>query len=141
MTATRFLLLSLAIVALSACSSLNTRNTILRDMAIGAAVGTLVGQTKSDNREAYTAMYAGIGAASAGAISAIYYAVNNGAKIINNSWGGPTYSQSLHDALTYAYNNKVTIVVAAGNYNSNNDTTAMYPANFPIPSLASEIHL
>ncbi|MFP5519670.1 MAG: hypothetical protein ACLGGX_07180 [Bdellovibrionia bacterium] len=71
MTATKVLLLPFLLFALSACSSLNTRNTILRDMAIGAAVGTLVGQTKSDNREAYTAMYAGIGAASAGAISAI----------------------------------------------------------------------
>jgi subtilisin family serine protease len=71
------------------------------------------------------------------AISAIYYAVRNGAKIINNSWGGSNYSQSLHDALAYAYNEKVTLVAAAGNYNSNNDSAPLYPANYPVPSQLS----
>jgi len=71
MTATKVLSFLTVIVILSGCSSMNTRKTILRDMAIGAAIGTIVGQTKSDNREAYTAMYAGIGAASAGVISAV----------------------------------------------------------------------
>lgn len=70
MTATKFLPL-VSVLALTACSSLNTRNTILRDMAIGAVIGTLVGQTRDTNREAYSAMYAGIGAATAGAISAV----------------------------------------------------------------------
>ncbi len=67
------------------------------------------------------------------AVSAIYYAVNNGAQVINNSWGGSSYSQSLHDALTYAYSHHVLIVSAAGNYTKNNDTVAMYPANYPVP--------
>lgn len=38
-------------------------------MLIGAAVGSLVGQTKENNKNAYTSMYAGIGAATAGAVS------------------------------------------------------------------------
>lgn len=67
------------------------------------------------------------------AISAIYYAVNNGAQVINNSWGGSSYSQALHDALTYAYSRHVLVVAAAGNYSKNNDTVAMYPANYPVP--------
>lgn len=67
------------------------------------------------------------------AISAIYYAVRNGAQIINNSWGGGSYSQSLHDAMTYAYNNQVFIVSAAGNYSKNNDSVNFYPANYPVP--------
>jgi hypothetical protein len=71
------------------------------------------------------------------AIGAIYYAVNNGAQVINNSWGGGNYSQALHDALAYAYANNVTVVCAAGNYKSNNDTAAMYPANYPVPGLIS----
>lgn len=70
----------------------------------------------------------------ANAIRAIYYAVENGAKIINNSWGGPAYSRALHDALTYAYNRRVLIISAAGNYASNNDAQAMYPANYDVPS-------
>lgn len=68
------------------------------------------------------------------AISAIYYATNNGAHVINNSWGGASYSQSLHDAMTYAYQNHVVLVTAAGNYSSNNDASPLYPANYPVPS-------
>lgn len=71
------------------------------------------------------------------AISAIYYAVNNHAQVINNSWGGGNYSQSLHDALAYAYSQGVVIVTAAGNAHTNNDSTPMYPANYPVPSLIS----
>jgi len=68
------------------------------------------------------------------AVQAIYYAVNNGARVINNSWGGETYSQALHDALTFAYNNHVALTAAAGNFSSNNDVKALFPANYPIPS-------
>ncbi|XGC79755.1 S8 family serine peptidase [Bdellovibrio bacteriovorus] len=68
------------------------------------------------------------------AIRAIYYAVNNGAKVINNSWGGAAYSRALHDAITYAYDHKVLVVCAAGNYASDNDTYPMYPANYDVPS-------
>lgn len=61
----------LALLILSSCTSMNTRNTILRDIAIGAAVGALAGQTRDENRAAYSTMYAGVGAATAGAISAV----------------------------------------------------------------------
>ncbi|MBX2994631.1 MAG: S8 family serine peptidase [Bdellovibrionaceae bacterium] len=71
------------------------------------------------------------------AISAIYYAVNNHAQVINNSWGGGSYSQALHDALAYAYAQGVVLVAAAGNAHSNNDSSAMYPANYPVPSQIS----
>lgn len=71
------------------------------------------------------------------AVQAIYYAVQMGAQVINNSWGGSSYSQALHDALTYAYSNNVSIVTAAGNYSKNNDVVAMYPANYPVPGQIS----
>lgn len=70
----------------------------------------------------------------ANAVSAIYYAVSKGAKVINNSWGGSSYSQSLHEAYTYAYNHGVLIVSAAGNYGTNNDTSPLYPANMDSPN-------
>lgn len=75
----------------------------------------------------------------ASAVNAIYYAVNMGAKVINNSWGGPSYSKSLHDAYTYAHTHGVFISSAAGNGNSqgvgqNNDSVAMYPANLDTPN-------
>ncbi len=68
------------------------------------------------------------------AINAIYYAVNNGADIINNSWGGSSYSRALHEALSYAYDHQVLIVSAAGNLGSNNDSNPIYPANYDVPS-------
>nr|BFD63519.1 hypothetical protein BdHM001_22000 [Bdellovibrio sp. HM001] len=70
----------------------------------------------------------------ANAIRAIYYAVNNGARVINNSWGGSGYSHSLQDAIAYAYERHVLVVSAAGNYGSNNDTSPMYPASYDVPS-------
>lgn len=70
----------------------------------------------------------------ANAIRAMYYAVQNGAKVINNSWGGSSYSRSLHDAMSYAYSNDVVVVTAAGNSAQNNDNTSMYPANYDTPS-------
>lgn len=70
----------------------------------------------------------------ANAIKAINYAVNNGAQIINNSWGGSNYSQALADAMAYAYDHQVLVVSAAGNYASNNDSISMYPANYSVPS-------
>lgn len=74
------------------------------------------------------------GGSTANAIRAIYYAVNQGARVINNSWGGSGYSRSLHDALIYAYNNRVFVVSAAGNNSSNNDIKPMYPASYDVPS-------
>jgi hypothetical protein len=71
------------------------------------------------------------------AVKAIYYAVNNGAKVINNSWGGGGFSNSLLDAIAYAYDHKVAFVAAAGNAASNNDSSPTYPANYNVPNLMS----
>ncbi|GIL17054.1 MAG: hypothetical protein BroJett040_08050 [Oligoflexia bacterium] len=75
--------LALIIIAVG-CSTANTRDQVLRDMVIGASVGALIAQTKSDNREAYTAMYAGAGAATAGAIS-VYLNVSKDDSIKNEN--------------------------------------------------------
>lgn len=71
------------------------------------------------------------------AVSAIYYAVNMGARVINASWGGSSYSQALHDALAFAYSRGVVVVAAAGNYSKNNDQNPIYPSSLGVPSLAS----
>ncbi len=60
--------------------------------------------------------------------AAIYYAVDNGAKVINMSLGGTSSSTTLHNAVIYALSNKVTVVASMGNLNSN---TAHYPASIP----------
>ena len=67
----------------------------------------------------------GLGADSALALC-LEYAAHNGADVINNSWGGG-YSQTIADAIDYAYNLGAVIVVAAGN--SASDVGTFYPAN------------
>lgn len=75
--------------------------------------------------------------ATSDAIEAIYYAINNGANIINASWGGGGYSQSLLDAVVESYNAKISFAAAAGNSALNNDASPTYPANYIVPSLIS----
>jgi subtilisin family serine protease len=64
------------------------------------------------------------------AINAIYYAVNNGAKILSNSWGGGTFTQSLKDAIDFANSNNVIFIAAAGNDGLNIDSNPVYPASY-----------
>lgn len=68
------------------------------------------------------------------AVRAIYYAVDNGAQVINCSWGGGSYSRSLLDALTYAYQHEVLVVTAAGNETTNIDYYPSYPASYSVPA-------
>ena len=68
------------------------------------------------------------------AIAGIYYAVNNGARVINASWGGVENSQALVDALNYANSHNVVFVTAAGNDSSNNDVVPSYPASYRTPN-------
>ncbi len=78
----------------------------------------------------------GVGSTSS-AIGAIDYAINNGAKVLNNSWGNDAYSNALHEAVTRSYNAGVVFVAAAGNNASNNDIIPFYPANYPVPHVIS----
>lgn len=59
---------------------------------------------------------------------AIYYAVDNGADIINLSLAGPNPSFLLEDAVNYAVQQGVIVVAAAGN---NGTQGAWYPAAYP----------
>ncbi len=76
----------------------------------------------------------GVGSTS-NAIRAIYYAVNNGASVLNNSWGGSSYSAALHDAVAYTYTKGALFVAAAGNSGWNNDSTPMFPASLDVPNV------
>ena len=58
----------------------------------------------------------------------IYFAANNGARVINMSLGGTSESTTLEDALEYAYNAGVTIICAAGNSGPNG--LPIYPAAY-----------
>ena len=67
------------------------------------------------------------------AVRAIDWAVENGAQVINNSWGGGGYSKPLHDALKRACDAGAIIVNAAGNSSRDNDSMPHYPANYDLP--------
>ncbi len=54
-------------------------------------------------------------AADSDIVDAIDYAINNGAKVINISLGGPNYSPFLESAIVNAWDNGVLVVSAAGN--------------------------
>ncbi len=79
------------------------------------------------------------GGSTAGAVEAIKYAVDNGAKILSNSWGSegedsedPNDSIILKEAIQYALDHDVLFVAAAGNSSRNNDTDAKkaFPASY-----------
>jgi subtilisin family serine protease len=68
-------------------------------------------------------------------IAAINYAVANGAKVINLSLGGPSYSTLMNNAIANAPN--VLFVIAAGNDGTDNDSTPSYPASYAQPNIIS----
>jgi thermitase len=68
------------------------------------------------------------------AVSAIYYAVQHGARVINASWGGVEAYGPLADAIQYANANNVVFVTAAGNTGTDNDTVPSYPASYELPN-------
>lgn len=82
------------------------------------------------------------GGSTSGAVKAIDYAVREGAKISNNSWGGGGFSQSLRDAIGRADTAGHLFVAAAGNggadgVGDDNDTTPSYPASYDLPNVIS----
>ena len=69
------------------------------------------------------------------AVDAIYYAVDNGAKIINASWGFTSYSKALKEAIQYANEHGVLFVASAGNSGEDNDEVAHYPSNYQVANV------
>lgn len=67
---------------------------------------------------------------SSGLIAAVYYAVDNGARVINASWGGGGRLQAMIDALAYAESRGVIFVAACGNNYRDVDALPFYPASY-----------
>lgn len=61
-------------------------------------------------------------------LRAIYYAVKNGAKVLNMSFDYTSYSPELANAIKYANNNGVVLVASAGN---DGRQTVVYPGGLP----------
>ncbi len=71
------------------------------------------------------------------AIEAIQYAVANGAKVMNNSWGTSFNSSSLENAIQGSDTAGLIFVAAAGNGPTNTDVTPFFPASYDVPNILS----
>lgn len=71
------------------------------------------------------------------AVQCIDFGRQNGARILNNSWGGGGFSQSLLDAIVAARNAGILFVAAAGNESNNNDAFPSYPATYEVDNVIS----
>jgi subtilisin family serine protease len=67
------------------------------------------------------------------AIAAYAYAARNGARVVNASLGGPTFSRAEREALAAAPD--TLFVVAAGNDGTDNDTTPEYPCDYDLANV------
>ncbi|HJW29376.1 MAG TPA: S8 family peptidase, partial [Saprospiraceae bacterium] len=75
-------------------------------------------------------------------VAAIQYAIRNGAKIINASYGSSAFSLAEFDAINAANNAGVLFIAAAGNgsieqHGDNNDVSPVYPASHRLPNIIS----
>lgn len=75
------------------------------------------------------------GGLASGAVSAILYATDMGATVMNNSWGGDFYSQIIKDAISDAEASGVLFVASAGNSYNDNDRMPVYPASYGLPNM------
>lgn len=86
----------------------------------------------------------------ADAIKAVRYAVDNGAKVSNNSWGSEgedpaegNENKALRDVIAYAESKGSLFIAAAGNghngvgYNNDTDSKPGYPASYPHENIVS----
>jgi parallel beta-helix repeat protein len=71
------------------------------------------------------------------AVAAIEYAVANGARIINASWAGSDYSESLKQAIEAAQAKGVLFVASAGNGSKDIDANPVYPACYDLNNIIS----
>ena len=70
-------------------------------------------------------------------IEAINYAIDNGAVIINASYGSPSFSSSEQAAIAAAGAAGILFVAAAGNDGTSNDSSPNYPSNYTLDNVIS----
>jgi subtilisin family serine protease len=68
-------------------------------------------------------------------LSAIQYAIDNGANIINLSLGGPGYSMGEYEAIKSARDAGMLFIAAAGNDGTDNDELPVYPASYELDNI------
>jgi subtilisin family serine protease len=70
------------------------------------------------------------------AITCLDYARSKGAKIVNASWGGYTFtSTALYDAINSLRSAGILFIAACGNDNNDNDARPLYPASYNLDNI------
>lgn len=69
-------------------------------------------------------------------VKAIDFAIKNGAKVINASYGGPSYSSAEYDAIN-SFKDTGVFITTAGNDASDNETTHQYPSDYDLDNIIS----
>ncbi|MGC9452347.1 MAG: S8 family serine peptidase [Oceanipulchritudo sp.] len=80
---------------------------------------------------------AGGSGSSSDAVDCVLYAIQNGASVLSNSWGGGSYNQALEDAIRQAEMADVLFIAAAGNEGTNIDPEPRYPTSYPVPNIVA----
>lgn len=73
----------------------------------------------------------------ADAVSAVEYAIANGAHLTSNSWGGGGFSSALENAIIAAEAAGQLFIAAAGNSGLDNDTFPHYPSSYTVDNIIS----
>jgi len=85
----------------------------------------------SNNSGSCTGSYADLNAC-------IQWAIDNSMQVVNMSWGGGPYSQTMNDLLKAAYNSGIVPVASAGNSGKSKPDTCGYPAKYnPVIAVAA----
>jgi subtilisin family serine protease len=71
----------------------------------------------------------------ADAVKAIQYATLMNAKVMNNSWGGGGFTQTMMDSIVAAKDKGLLFVAAAGNDSQNSDSRPHYPAGYQVENV------
>jgi subtilisin family serine protease len=75
--------------------------------------------------------------ATSDALAALDYALSQGVRLSNNSWGGSPYSAVFADLLADAAALDHLFVASAGNNTLNTDTNPSYPGSYPAPNVVA----
>jgi subtilisin family serine protease len=71
------------------------------------------------------------------AILALNYAAEKGARVVNCSWGGTSYSYALKSAFQDLQDAGILVVTSAGNSSADTDITSHYPSNYDLDNIIS----
>ena len=77
------------------------------------------------------------GGSSSDAIECMEYALQKGARVLNNSWGGGGFNQSMLDMIRLLADNGIIFVASAGNDANDNDVERVYPNSYPAGNIVS----